>query len=123
MADDNTPAAGPFAASKSAGLDVRSLFPTADEIVGQAKSLPHLIELAKAADPALAEQLTGKALIASKSVWGPAASMVVSWAVAKWGLGWDSDTCSAVAGGVALFASAAARALTSGPITGIFKAK
>lgn len=94
-----------------------------DTLVADAKSMPDLIAKAKAADPALAQQLEGKALLASKTVWGTAASMVLSWAVTKYGLGWDADMCALVSGLIVMATTAALRAITKGPITTVIPPK
>lgn len=93
---------------------------TRNAIIAQARDLPELIEKAKAVDPKLAESLTSKGLLASKSTWGPVASLAVSWVVTKYALGWDSNTCELVSGAIVLAVSAVLRALTRSPIGGLF---
>ena len=93
---------------------------TRDRIIADARDLPSLIQTAKAVDPDLAASLTPKALLASKSVWGSAVSLVVGWAVTHWGLGWDADTCALVTGLLVMGVSAATRAITRSPIGGVF---
>lgn len=95
---------------------------TRNRIIANAKDLPSLIQTAKAVDPDLAASLTPKALLASKSVWGSAASLMVGWAVTKWGLGWDADTCALVTGLLVMGVTAALRAVTRSPIGGVFTA-
>lgn len=89
-------------------------------IVRRAQSIPDLIAAAREFDPTLAKALTDKALIASKSTWGPAIGAGVAWVVSKYGLGWDADTSAAVSGGIVLIVSAVIRSVTSGPISGVF---
>lgn len=93
-----------------------------DRIIADAKSLPDLVSRATAADPQLAQSLTAKALVQSKTVWGTAAMMVLSWAVGRYGLGWSPDFCALVAGLLTMGATAALRAVTRSPIGGILKA-
>jgi len=95
--------------------------PTRDELVKGAQNLPELISLANQYDPELAQALQGKALIASKSVWGTAGTLVVSWIVTKYGLGWSPDTSAEVTGLLVLVVTGLLRIVTSGTITGIFK--
>jgi hypothetical protein len=91
--------------------------------VAGAKDLPGLVTNLQAIDPALAQQITGKALIASKSVYGVVISTGLTWAVTKYGLGWDANTVDAVSGVVVLVATAAFRALSTTPITSWFVSK
>ncbi len=76
------------------------------------------------ADPkALAEQLTGKALIASKTPWGTLAGGIVGFLVARYGLGWDQGTQTLVAGAGVLVGSYIMRWITTSPITSMIKSK
>ena len=95
---------------------------TRDAIIADAKSLPDLIATAQTLDPALAQALTGKAIVASKSTYGPTATLAVSWLVTHYALGWSPDQCALVSGGLILIVSAGLRAVTSGPITAWFQA-
>lgn len=93
-----------------------------DRAIADAKDLPSLINNVSAVDPALASQLTGKALLASKTPWGTIAGGVVGWLVSHYGLGWDQATCDVVAGACVLLASYAMRYVTAAPITGVVSA-
>ena len=93
---------------------------TRDKIIADAQSLPDLIASAEAYDPILAKTLTGKALVASKSVWGPVVGAGVTWIVTKYGIGWDANLCAEVSGAIVLIVSAVIRSVTAGPIVGIF---
>ncbi len=84
--------------------------------VAGAKDLPDLVKRLDAVDPSAAQAITGKALIASRTPWGVLATMLVTWASAKYGLGWDADTCTLVAGAGAFIGSYAMRYVTTGPI-------
>jgi len=95
---------------------------TRNDLIADAKSLPDLIRKAQAVDPDLASMFTGKALLASKSVWGNAIALVVSWVVTRYGLGWDANTSAMVTGAIVMVATLIFRALTGQPITGIFTA-
>jgi hypothetical protein len=90
-----------------------------DRLIAEARTLPGLIAAAQVSDPALAEQLTGKALVYSRTVWGTPIVMVVSWAASRYALGWDPATCSAVAGALTWAAVIALRAITKAPISGV----
>lgn len=67
-------------------------------MVRGAKSLPDLVTQAKAIDPQLAESLTEKSLVGSKTVWGPPISFGVIWLGSHYGLGWDDQTCAMISG-------------------------
>lgn len=96
--------------------------PTRDRLIADARSLPDLVQQASVYDPALAQALTGKALLASKTVWGNVLSPVVAFVVTRYGLGWDPATCDLVTGGVLAAATLLFRAITNSPITGLFRA-
>ena len=93
-----------------------------DQMIAEAKSLPDLISKAKTVDPQLAAQLTTKAAIASKTMWGSVASLIVSWVVTKWSLGWDPNTCALVSGIIAMGVGAVVRRITDPRVTGFLKA-
>ena len=94
-----------------------------DRIIADAKDLPSLIAQAEVFDPELAKALVGKALLASKSVYGPAIGAVISWAVTRYGLAWDDNTSAIVTGGIIVLVSAAIRLVTAGPIVSILPQK
>lgn len=93
----------------------------ADEAVAAAKDVPDLVDKLKLADPALAAQIEGKALLASKTPWGTLACAVAAYASGRWGLGWDASTDALVAGGALVLGSYAMRYVTSAPISGLFR--
>jgi hypothetical protein len=93
-----------------------------DQVIAEARSLPDLIAKAQTADPQLAAQLSTKAAVASKTMWGTVASLVVSWAVTKWSLGWDPNTCALVSGVIAMGVGAVVRRFTDPRVTGFLKA-
>ena len=94
--------------------------PAVNQAIAAAHDLPSLISELNAVDPALATQIEGKALIASKTPWGTLAAAVVAWAAARYGLGWDADTDALVAGLGLVAGSFAMRAITTSPIAGWF---
>lgn len=91
--------------------------PVVDKAIAAANDLPSLVQGLQQVDPALAQQLTGKALIASKSMWGTFAVPAVVYVAGRYGLNWDHDLCTLVAGGLVLICAAAFRKVTSSPIT------
>ncbi|MDR3533960.1 MAG: hypothetical protein P4L90_25770 [Rhodopila sp.] len=93
--------------------------PVRSMILADAQGVPSAIRMAETADPQLADFLKGKALLASKSVWFPPATALVTLAVTKYGLGWDADTITAVTTLLVLGASAVCRLVTHSPITGL----
>jgi hypothetical protein len=97
-----------------------------DQAVKAADNVPALISNLSTVNPALAQQITGKAAVASATVWGHIALLLISAAVAKWGLNWDSPTQVEIAGLVAIGAQSAwgvvATWLEKVPITGLFSA-
>jgi hypothetical protein len=90
-----------------------------DSAVTAAQSLPDLIGKLEAIDPVLASQLSGKALLASRTPWGVLASGIVGWIVAHYGLGLDEATTNSIAGLFVLIGSFAMRYITRTPITSI----
>lgn len=97
--------------------------PTVSRAIAAANDLPGLVANLQATAPALAQQLTGKPLLASKSVYGPAAVAAVTWVAGKYGFNWDANTVDLVAGAAVLVASAAFRWVSTGPITSLFVKK
>ncbi len=91
--------------------------PAVDKAIAAANDMPSLVQGLQQVDPALAQQLTGKALIASKSIWGTFAVPAVAYLAGRYGLNWDHDFCTLVAGGLVLICAAAFRAVTAAPIT------
>lgn len=94
-----------------------------DIAVSDARSLTDLIEKFKAIDPDLATQLTGKALIASKTPWGVLGAAVLGWLVSRYGLGWSEATTSLIDGLIVLGASYGMRYITTAPITSLVSSK
>jgi hypothetical protein len=94
--------------------------PTRDEAIKAAQSLPDLVNKLQTADPDLAEQLTGKALIYSRTPWGTLLATGIAWAVTKYGIDWDESTCALVSGAVLIAASYFMRWITTTPVMGIF---
>lgn len=90
-----------------------------DQAVAEAKNVPELVAGLQAVNPGLAQQIAGKALIASKTPWGTVASGLIGWGVSHWALGWDQATCDLVAGLCVLAGSYAMRYITAAPIRGI----
>jgi hypothetical protein len=88
-----------------------------------AQAVPALVTELAALDPTLVAPVQAKALVASKTPIGVVVAYALSWGVAKYGLGWDADTTSLVAGLVVLIASYGMRYITNAPISGFFKAK
>jgi hypothetical protein len=84
-----------------------------------AQGLPSLIANLTMVDPALAQQLETKPLVASKTVWGTSLAGPISWASARYGLGWGADTSALVAGIVVTGASILFRLMTKQPIAGV----
>lgn len=126
MSDTSTSANGSLTVThevKPLGAPNSVAAPTtpADRAVALAKDIPSLIRQAAASDPDLAAKWKGKSLIASKTLWGTLITMGVSWAVTKWGLGWNSDTCAEVSGGLVMAATATLRSVSELPITGLFR--
>lgn len=92
-----------------------------DQLVKDAQSVPDLIARAQTADPQLAQQLQGKALLTSKTPWGTLAVAAVAYASAKWGFGWDEGTVDLVAGLGLLAGAYLMRAITASPIAGLIR--
>lgn len=98
--------------------------PAVNAAVLTATSLPDLVNKLNTIDPALGDQITGKALIASKTPWGVLAAYGVAYISTRYGLGWSETTTNLVAGGFVLIASFGMRYVSNHPITSLFtKAK
>jgi len=108
------------------------------QAITAAKDLPTLITGLQAVDPALAQAMIPKALIASKTPWGTSLGTVVGWLAGKYGLTctaatvaasncWTPETIDLVSGLTALIgtfiASYIMRAITTTRIGGIFSAQ
>jgi hypothetical protein len=91
-------------------------------MIENARSLPHLISMAREASPSFAAQLQPKALVASKTVWGTILLPLLTFVSAKYGLGWDDDTCTTIAGLVVAGCAVVFRWMTKGPIGGVVSA-
>ena len=75
-----------------------------------------LIAQLQAANPVLAEQLTAKPLLASRTPWGVLASYALGVGLARYGLALDPTTTQVVAGGFVLAGSYAMRSITRRPV-------
>lgn len=94
---------------------------TVSSILASAKSWPEkLVELRKL-DPAVAEQFEGKLLIYSKSPPAIVVAYVLSWLVARYGIGWSPEFTSTVAGVVVGIAAYGMRYITRAPIAGVYR--
>jgi hypothetical protein len=92
-----------------------------DRLVASAKSMAELMAAAKAADPALAAQLTPKILVLTRSPPGVLLVGVLTWAGAKYGLQLDPALVDALAAAGVLIGGYAFRYLTAGPVGSIVK--
>jgi hypothetical protein len=93
--------------------------PTRDQIIAGANSAASLLSAAQNFDPQLAQQLTSKPLLASKSVWGVALTALLTPLIANYGLGLDQTTVEILSGLAVTAVGAGLRAITSGPISGV----
>lgn len=91
-------------------------------LIAMANGLPDLIAKAEKDDPQLAESLTAKSLIGSKSIWAPALAWGVTQAVAYFGLGWDAGTSAMVSSLLAWGVVIVVRYYTRAPIGGVITA-
>ena len=98
-------------------------FTIQDRIVESSRSLPELIEKARALDPPMAEALTGKALAQSRTVWGVLAALALAETVRRLDLGWGPDLIALISGLIVMGATIALRWISAGPITGWFSRK
>lgn len=94
-----------------------------DNAVASARSLPDLVNKVAIIDPSLADALSSKALIASKTPWGTLAGGIIMWGAAKFALGWSPEFCTLVGGAGVLIASYAMRTISSSRIGGVFSAR
>lgn len=66
-----------------------------DQLIADAKDVPSLLTAAQTADPEMYAVLTGGGMWRKYVKIGAAG---VAWVATKFGLGWDADTCTAIAG-------------------------
>ena len=92
-----------------------------DQVVGAAQDLPDLINKASTFDPDTAAKWTGKALLASKTPWGTLLVPLVTYLASRYALGWDTNTCTLVAGVGVLVGAYIMRMVTELPITGLLR--
>lgn len=90
-----------------------------DQAVSAANGLPDLVSKLGAVDPALATQLTGKAAIYSKTPWGVAAVMILSWLVSHYGLSLGSDSITLIVGLAGFAGSMIMRWFANAPLTSV----
>lgn len=98
------------------GNDLRS------SLIAGAKSLPDLVRKADTLDPQLASALRGKSLLAARSPPVVLLAGALTWAAGHWGLGWDPEFTSMLAGAAVLGAGYVMRMFTSAPVTGFARA-
>ena len=96
--------------------------PGRDQLVQDSHTLQGFINGAKQSDPELWHRLSDKPLAMSRTVWGSFLSMVVSWAVTRYGLDLDSDTCAVISGAIVLAVTGVIRRYSVGGVSGILKA-
>lgn len=94
---------------------------THDKVVAEARSEQDLREKAKVEAPQLFKKLSEKPLVASKTVWGTAATMLVAWGVTKWGLDLDANEQEAVTDVAVMGVVAFLRYISVGSISGLVK--
>ncbi len=107
-----------MASSLTATVNAGAAAQAINAAIGAANDLPSLIAGLKQVYPSLAQQLTGKGLLLTKSSYGPALIGAVSYAAALLCLHWDDNTCAIVAGFAVYASSTLIRRVTNSPITG-----
>lgn len=90
-----------------------------DQLIANANSLPDLIAHAEVLDPALAQQLTGKSLFASRSAPAILIASLITWGATKYGLNFDATTVDLLTMAVGTIVAYAMRWITRAPITGL----
>lgn len=98
------------------GLDI-------NDIISSAQSLPDLLAKLEEIDPALADQLRGKALVDARTPWGILAAYIAAWAISHFGLHWDADTTTFVSGLAVFAGSYIMRYITGVPIDTVMPRK
>ena len=81
-----------------------------------ADDVPQAIKAISVLDPSLAP----KALVASKSVYGPTVAAAVTWLATKYGIALDDNSSAVITGCVVLVVSAVLRYVTTKPIGNVF---
>lgn len=93
--------------------------PAVNAAVAAAKDLPGLVAALQTASPQLAQQIEGKPLALSKSMYGNILLPVVTYLAGRYGLGWDESTCALVTGFVLAACAVGFRLITTSPISGL----
>lgn len=92
-----------------------------DVVVRQANSLPDLIARAQQSAPELADQLTGKPIAQSKTVWGMLVTLGLVYLLRHWGLQYDENTLDIISGCIVMGATTLLRYISESPITSWFR--
>lgn len=92
-----------------------------DRAVAVSQDMKGLMENLRLANPALAESMTAKPLMASKTPWGTLAAGGIAWLSSRYGLGLDAEMCALLSGIAVLAGSYAMRYITTSPIAGVIK--
>lgn len=94
-----------------------------DMLVRDATSVPDLIKSAEKYDPALAESLTEKSLVGSRTVWFPPVAWAVGFAASHYGVQWDDATSASIASILSWAILIVVRYFTRSPIGSLLPAK
>jgi hypothetical protein len=87
--------------------------------IAAAGSLAALQANLTAAGSPLAGSITPKPLVQSRTIWVTLATLILSWACARYGLALDPDAQAGAVGAAVMVATAVMRAITRAPIAGV----
>lgn len=88
-----------------------------DLVVKNARSLPDLVASAKISSPELYDQLSGKPIAQSKTIWGMVVTLGLVYVLRQWGLQYDQATLDIASGCIIMAVTAVCRFVTASPIT------
>lgn len=93
--------------------------PQTNGAVSRSSTLLELVANLRTADPALAQQIEGKSLLASRTPWGTLLAGIIAWGAAHYGLNLSPDAQVELAGLGVVIGSYAMRYVTAAPISSI----
>ena len=96
-----------------------SAIPIRDQIIARATGFNSLVRAAQAYDPALAEKLTTKAAIYSKTNWAVPLSLLIAFAASHYGFALDTDATALIICAVGTITTWVMRRLSTGAVAGV----
>ncbi len=94
---------------------------TVNTVLASSRTWPEKLAELRKISPAMAEQFDGKLLIYAKSPPAVLLAYVLSWVVARYGIGWSPEFTTWVAGAVITVVAYGMRYITRAPIAGVLR--